>query len=107
MTIRGDTMSTHATTATTAGPRPTAAPRQSRTDADLRRSVRVRLSRLGARFLRGIQPVVRAGVVTLRGQVDTDYERKMVVQLVQQIAGVREVIDNLRHGEPSAPQPPS
>jgi hypothetical protein len=62
----------------------------------------VRLSRLGARFLRGVQPAVRTGIVTLRGQVDTDYERKVVVQLVQQIAGVRDVIDNLQHGEPTS-----
>jgi hypothetical protein len=98
-------MSTHTTKVTIADLN--AAPRHAPTDAELLRSVRVRLSRLGVRFLRGIQPTVRAGIVTLRGQVDTDYERKMVVQLVRQIAGVRDVIDNLPHGEPPSPQPQS
>lgn len=98
-------MSTHTTSAKVAAPRPSAGPRQAPTDAELLRSVRVRLSRLGPRFLRGVQPTVRSGTVTLCGQVDGDYERKVVVQLVRQIAGVRNVIDSLRHGEPpSLPQ---
>jgi hypothetical protein len=97
-------MSTHTTRVTIADL--SASPRHAPTDAELLRSVRVRLSRLGARFLRGIQPTVGTRIVTLRGQVDSDYERKVVVQLVRQIAGVRDVVDNLRHGEPPArPQP--
>ncbi len=98
-------MSAHTTTTTIGAP--PAAPRQAPTEAELLRSVQVRLSRLGSRFLRGIQPTVRTGIVTLRGQVDTDYERQVVVQLVRQIAGVRDVIDNPRHGGPPSPQPQS
>jgi hypothetical protein len=99
-------MSTHTTSATAtidAPRRATTTEPQEPTDAELLRSVRVRLSRLGARFLRGIQPTVRTGIVTLRGQVETDYERQVVVQLVQQIAGVRDVFANLRLAEPVSP----
>lgn len=43
---------------------------------------------------------VREGVVTLRGNVSTAYDQRLLVALTRHVAGVRKVDDKLRINEP-------
>jgi BON domain len=59
----------------------------------LERRVRAYLSGLQMPALRALYVEARNGVVTIRGQVSTFYERQLSQHLARRVAGVRKIVD--------------
>jgi hypothetical protein len=64
-------------------------------DGDLRRRVKTFLSTGHRPGLRALEVEARAGVVRLRGNVRTFYEKQLSAQLTQRVAGVVRLIDEV------------
>src|SRR2546421_6465990 len=52
-----------------------------------------------------IEVTVSRGVVTLRGEVEWEFEKRAAQRAVRQLAGVRDVINNIRVRPPVSPSP--
>src|ERR1700759_2462500 len=65
------------------------------TDSDLRRRVKTFLSTSHRPGLRGLDVEAHGGVVRLRGNVKTFYEKQLSAQLAQRVAGVVRLIDEV------------
>ncbi len=64
-------------------------------DSDLRRRVKTFLSISHRPGLRALEVEARGGVVRLRGNVKTFYEKQLSAQLAQRVAGVVRLIDEV------------
>jgi osmotically-inducible protein OsmY len=81
-------------------PLPPARPvRDASVDEDLCRRIRLFFNALGLAALRRIHVEVEAGLVTVDGVVRSYYERQLALACVRRVAGVRQIIDNIRVGE--------
>jgi osmotically-inducible protein OsmY len=65
------------------------------TDSDLARRVATFLATQHRPGLRLLEVEARAGVVTLRGQVSTFYEKQLSAQLTRRVAGVLRLVDEV------------
>jgi hypothetical protein len=64
-------------------------------DSDLRRRVKTFLSTSHRPGLRGLEVEAQGGVIRLRGNVKTFYEKQLSAQLAQRVAGVVRLIDEV------------
>lgn len=67
----------------------------SRYDNDLQQRVRSFLTGQHRPALRNLNVEAREGVVTLRGNVPTFYEREISVRLARRVAGVVQLVDEI------------
>ena len=76
-------------------------------DEELRLAIRERLRSLEREVARRVQISVRGGAVVLTGFVRNVAEQRTVLEAVQQVAGVKDLIDRLRGGGLSAVRRPA
>ena len=72
-------------------------------DSQLARRVRLFLASQPRPALRYLQVQASGSTVTLRGLVTTHYERQLALQASRQVAGVRQLIDEITVQEHIAP----
>jgi len=78
-----------------AGPGVPASSLRTDADSDLERRVITFLARQHRPGLRSLEIEVNGGIVTIRGSVSTFYEKQLPLQLVQHVAGVVRLIDEV------------
>lgn len=64
-------------------------------DDDLARRVRIYLTSQTRAAIRAVEVQAAGGVVTLRGQVNSFYEKQLSIHLAARVAGVRRLEDEL------------
>jgi osmotically-inducible protein OsmY len=74
---------------------PAPPPAQESDDLSLERTIREEIRRRCERCVRGMAIWVDDGVVTLRGQTRSFYEKQLVLNAAQQVSGVREIADEV------------
>lgn len=65
-------------------------------DTDLARRVRIYFASQSRPAIRAVEVQATHGVVTLRGQVSSFYEKQLSIHLAARVAGVRRLEDELR-----------
>ncbi|QDU58001.1 BON domain-containing protein [Aeoliella mucimassa] len=65
-------------------------------DKELHKTVTKRIERSGATSQMKVLATVRSGNVTLSGKLQYEKQRRPILKVVQAIAGVRQVIDQLQ-----------
>jgi osmotically-inducible protein OsmY len=64
-------------------------------DVRLERATRMALRGRCERAVRGLAVLVDEGVLTLRGQTRTFYEKQLVLNAVQQVGGLAAIVDEI------------
>jgi osmotically-inducible protein OsmY len=70
-------------------------------DEELRQRVKLYLIHTGHMPVRSIDVVVHGGTATLRGMAPTYYIRQLAIACAQRVAGVRQVVDQIRMEQPA------